>query len=150
MQRKVAFLFLLLFLITITSGCKIIHIEEESAEPIEYTIEKASALSPDLLELVDERKQEEFEFTYQIDEDLYLVKGYGQQMTGGYSIQVKGVSASATGIFLKTALLGPREKPQHSAPSYPFVVIKIKYRDLPVQFETVLCQDEEEPKAKAD
>ena len=39
--------------------------------------------------------------TYQSGEELYLIKGYGQQMTGGYSIQVAELSLSDTAVFLK-------------------------------------------------
>lgn len=142
MKRNVPLFFLILFFLTGCSGCKIIRIEEEAAQPVKYTIVTADTLPPDALELIEEKKQEEFEMTYQRGKDLYLIKGYGQQMTGGYSIQVKGLTASSTGIFFKTCLFGPKEKPQHSTPSYPFIAVKMAYQDLPVQFETVLCSSE--------
>lgn len=143
MKRHVPFFFLLLFFIMSTCGCTLIHIEEEPAMAVEYGIMKEAEVPKELLELIDERKKEEFEFTYLVGEDLYLVKGYGQQMTGGYSIQVREVSASSTTVFLKTSFLGPRQKPQHSEPSYPFIVVKIHNLNLPVQFETVLCEVED-------
>ena len=72
--------------------------------------------------------------TYQSGEDLYLVKGYGQQTTGGYSIQVEELGVTPKAVFFKTKLLGPREADPGSEPSYPYIVVKIKYRKEPVQF----------------
>lgn len=142
MRKYVPFLFLLAFFISAVSGCKIIHIEEEPTNPVKYTIVKASEIPEAAAALIDEKKKEEFELTYQVGEDFYLIKGYGQQMTGGYSIQVKELSASSNALFLKTCLLGPEEKPQHSEPSYPYIIVKTKYTVQPVQFETVLCREE--------
>lgn len=142
MKKRISLFLLLLFLIYAISGCKIIRIEEEPAQLLKYTVVPADDIPADALELIEEKKKDEFEITYQRGEELYLIKGYGQQMTGGYSIQVKGLTASPSAIFLKTCLLGPREKPQHSTPSYPFIVVKTAYQNLPVQFETVLCDTE--------
>jgi hypothetical protein len=41
-----------------------------------------------------------------------------------------------TSILLKTSLLGPeKEVDQSGEPSYPYIVIKIQYREMPVQFQ---------------
>lgn len=142
-MRKHILLFLAVFwVLGIFSGCRIVKIEEEAAQPVRYTIVLSDDIPEELQELIEERKKEEFELTYQRGEDLYLVKGYGQQMTGGYSIQVKGLTASASAFFFKTCFFGPREQPQHSTPSYPYIVVKTTYQDLPVQYETVLCDSE--------
>ena len=40
-------------------------------------------------ELIGENKAKEFQMTYQDAGYLYLMKGYGEQKTGGYSIQIE-------------------------------------------------------------
>lgn len=40
-------------------------------------------------------------------------------------------------LELKTKLLGPSgEEDQSPEPSYPYIVIKMEYRDLPVRFQS--------------
>lgn len=143
MKKKIPFLFLLFLFIIICCSCSIIKVEEESAKPIEYTIVNEDDIPDGARELIRERKEHIFYLTYQSGDDLYLIKGYGQQMTGGYSIQIKSLKASSSGIFLKTCLFGPEEAPQYSEPSYPYIIVKIAYQDLPVEFEEVRCNYEE-------
>ena len=82
-----------------------------------------------------EKKETEFQIAYQKGTELFLAKGYGRQMSGGYSIQVKELSASSNAVFFETKLIGPTEKIQGGEPSYPYIVIKTEYRDGPVQFQ---------------
>ena len=37
------------------------------------------------------------------------MKGYGEQLTGGYSIQAEEVSESENAVFCKTRLIGPEK-----------------------------------------
>lgn len=117
------------------SGCKVVRIEEEEGKAVEYTIVKQEEIPEEIESLIEEKKQQEFQMTYQIGEDLYLVRGYGQQMTGGYSIQVLSLSASDSAIFLETKLLGSSAENQNRVPSYPVIVVKMKYREQPVCFQ---------------
>ncbi len=55
-------------------------------------------------------------------------------MSGGYSIQVTDLSASVNAVFFETKLIGPTEEVQGGEPSYPYIVVKTEYRDVPVQF----------------
>ena len=72
---------------------------------------------------------------YQSGNELYLIKGYGRQMGGGYSIQVEGLEKSEDAIQLRTKLIGPSsEEEQSPEPSYPYIVLKTEYRNLPVLF----------------
>lgn len=135
MRKNVPFLLLTLLFVLMLGGCRVVRIEEESAQPISYTIVDTEDIPRAAMSLIEEKKSGEFRLTYQSGEDLYLIKGYGTQMTGGYSVQINELSASSTGIFFRTSLLGPEEKPLQSEPSYPYIVVKIADLDLPVQFE---------------
>ena len=116
------------------SGCKNIKIEEAEREQLDYTVLQQDEVPETIKELIEQRKVKEFQLTYKSDEDLYLFKGYGQQMTGGYSIQVVDLSESKNGIFFETKLIGPMEADIGGEPSYPFIGVKIKYQDKPVLF----------------
>lgn len=43
----------------------------------------------EIRKVVDVKKQEEFQMTYQEEDMLYLLQGYGIQSSGGYSIRVE-------------------------------------------------------------
>lgn len=134
MKKTAVFLSLLLFLLTL-GGCRMIKIEEGNRTPLEYTVTDQSQIPEEALKLIEEKKENEFQMAYQKGEDLYLIKGYGRQMSGGYSIQVTDLSASVNAVFFATKLIGPTEEVQGGEPSYPYIVVKTEYRDLPVQFQ---------------
>ena len=48
--------------------------------------------------------------TYQEEDMLYLLQGYGIQSSGGYSIRVEKVSENDTELHVKTKLIGPKGK----------------------------------------
>ena len=109
-MKKTVLLVCYLILILSLGGCRLVRIEEE-------------------------KKASEFRVTYQSGKELYLIRGYGKQMSGGYSIQVKELSASSTAVFFETKLMGPSAEEQSGAPSYPYIAVKIQYRKEPVQFQ---------------
>ena len=76
------------------TGCELIRIEEGERTPVEYAIVKQEELPDEAVEFIEQRKKKEFQMTYLVGDVLYLLKGYGEQMTGGYSIQVEEVSES--------------------------------------------------------
>lgn len=134
MKKLISIIVLSCFLMLLCSGCKNIKIEEAEREQLDYTVLQQDEVPETIKELIEQRKVKEFQLTYKSDEDLYLFKGYGQQMTGGYSIQVVDLSESKNGIFFETKLIGPMEADIGGEPSYPFIGVKIKYQDKPVLF----------------
>lgn len=134
MKRKVSLFCLIVVLLLMLCGCRIIRIEEEERTPLEYTVVNQEEVPGEILSLIEEKKSKEFQMTYQSGEELYLIKGYGQQMSGGYSIQVEELSGSDNAVFFKTKLLGPSDDSGRGEPSYPYIVVKMKYCKEPVQF----------------
>ena len=54
---------------------------------------------------------------------------------GGYSIRVNELYMTENSIVIDTELLGPDKEEQAGAnPSYPFIVVKTEYSELPVIF----------------
>lgn len=134
MCRKATGLICVLILTAVLSGCRFIKIEEGERTPLEYTIMKQEEIPREAVELMEQKKEKAFQMTYQVGDVRYLMKGYGQQLTGGYSIQVEEVSESENAVFCKTRLVGPEEKNIGSEPSYPCLVLRIADTQKPVQF----------------
>ena len=133
-MKKAVCLLVALVLAAVLSGCGLIRIEEEERKPVDYTVVERQDIPAALDEIMNEKKEKEFQLSYQTGEALYLAKGYGRQMSGGYSIQVTDLSASVNAVFFETKLIGPTEEVQGGEPSYPYIVVKTEYRDVPVQF----------------
>ena len=117
-------------------GCSIEKVRAKDGVKPEYTVMKEEDFPDKIRELVEQNREKEFQMTYQDNGFLYLMKGYGKQETGGYSIQVQDLSLWDNAIHLETMLLGPEEGEELTGePSFPCLVIKMKYREEPVIFE---------------
>lgn len=117
-------------------GCSIEKVRAKDGVKPEYTVMKEEDFPDKVRELVEQNREKEFQMTYQDNGFLYLMKGYGKQETGGYSIQVQDLSLWDNAIHLETMLLGPEEGDELTGePSFPCLVIKMKYREEPVIFE---------------
>lgn len=136
MKKTAAFAGMILWSLFFLTGCRFIRIEEEPRTPLEYSIVKPEELPAELEALILEKRAKEFQLTYQSEKEMFLIKGYGQQMSGGYSIQVEELGVTSEAIFFRTKLIGPSdEKIQLSPPSYPYIAVKMAYRKEPVIFE---------------
>ena len=90
----------------------------------------------ELMDMIEQKKTEEFRLTYTSGEDLYIAVGYGEQQTGGFSISVPEFYLTENSMVIKTELQGPEQGSQQAAsPSYPFIVIKTKFIEEPVVFQ---------------
>ena len=134
MGKKAGILICVWLLTFWMSGCQLIRIEEGERTPLEYTIVKQEEIPAEASELMEQKKEKAFQMTYQAGDVRYLMKGYGEQLTGGCSIQVEEVSQSENAVFFKTRLIGPGEENVGSEPSYPCIVLKIKETKKPVEF----------------
>ena len=110
-------------------------IEEGERTPLAYIVVETAELPSSAQEMIQEKKDRDFQMTYQKGDTVYLIRGYGKKMSGGYSIQVAELSVSSTAVFFKTRLIGPEKENQSGAPSYPYIAVKTEYREEPVIFE---------------
>ena len=134
-MNRIKTVFVLLFLLCLLSGCSIEKVRAQNGVKPEYTDMKETDFPDKVKELIAENKESEFQLTYQDGSWLYLIKGYGKQKTGGYSIQIEDLSLWENAIHLQTVLLGPEEEDLKDDPSYPYLVVRMKYREEPVIFE---------------
>ena len=127
---------LLMLLFSLLGGCSIEKVRAGDGVKPEYTVIKEEDFPEKVKELINENKEKEFQMTYQDQGYLYLLKGYGKQETGGYSIQIEDLSLWENAIHIKTVLMGPEDEEKLTdEPSYPCLVVKMKYREEPVIFE---------------
>ena len=133
-MKKAVCLLAALVLAAVLSGCGLIRIEEEERKPVDYTVVERQDIPAALDEIMNEKKEKEFQLSYETGEALYLAKGYGRQMSGGYSIQVEELGASSNGLFFVTRLIGPKDLNEAGVPSYPCIVIKTYPQKKPVVF----------------
>lgn len=134
MSEKLRLVFAVILILSnlVLTGCG----EKEKIRDLDFTVVSSECLPKELLEEIELKKAEEFGFTFQDGNYLYLCVGYGQQNTGGYSICVKELYLTEKSIVLDTTLLGPNPTQEDvvNSDSYPYIVIKMEYIDAAVIF----------------
>ncbi len=122
----------LCIILCVATGCT--SKKEERLQDIDFTVIDDAEIPDELKTIIDQKKTGEFKLTYADQDELYIVVGYGKQLTGGYSIQFPDVYLTKDNIVVTSVLLGPEgEEPANI--SYPYAVIKIQYRSEPVLFQ---------------
>ncbi len=110
--------------------------EDEKKMELSVTVVNPEEVPKELDEIIQKNREQEIKMSYQDQGYLYLVRGYGEQKTGGYSIQVNGVYLGESGIHVDTSLLGPDPNQKLSEePSYPYIVLKMEEREEEIFFE---------------
>ncbi len=116
-------------------GCGIEKTDGNKLQDLEYEIIE-DEIPKELAEKIEEKKSADFKLTYENDKYLYIVRGYGEQETGGYSIQILDLYLTQNAVVLHTNLKGPsKDEVKNAAPSYPYIVIRIEHTDKNVIFQ---------------
>lgn len=136
MKKLLLFIFAVLgFVIAFTTSCGKEGEPTGELADLEYTIASERDLPDNLRTIIEQRKEHPFQLTYSTTDSLYIVKGYGAQKTGGYSIQVRSLCKDNSAIYFDPVLVGPSEQDQvANTPSFPYIVIKTELSELPVEF----------------
>ncbi len=110
--------------------------DRQKIKDVSYTIVEDNYIPEKLLEVINQKKEAEFKISFENNDDLYLVHGYGEQETGGYSIVVRDLYLTKNALYFDTELLGPKNgsDPQKK-PSYPYIVVKTKKYNQNIVFE---------------
>lgn len=118
------------------AGCGIRNMNDEEEKELEYTVVQEDHIPQEIQGIIQEKKGQKFQMTYQSQDYLYIMVGYGIQNSGGYSITVEKLTQKGEGIYCETRLAGPSQKEEMTKEvSYPYIVIKTEYRDAPVVFK---------------
>lgn len=134
MRRIVAGLATLI-LLCILAGCGFFTTSEERVSEVEYTVVEERDLPEELKRIIDTKKDKELRMTYATKEYTYIVAGYGEQATNGYSICVDDLYASENAIVVKLSLLGPGKNENITeVKTTPYIVMKVERTQYPVIF----------------
>lgn len=127
---------LLLFALLTTAACSVPAQAESEKEQLEFTVVSEERLPEELLEIVETKKEDAFKVTYADSGYLYICMGYGKQDSGGYSVTVNDLYETDNAVYVNTSLLGPKAgSVQGNSPSFPYIVLKVEFRDKTVVFE---------------
>ncbi|MCD8150082.1 MAG: protease complex subunit PrcB family protein [Clostridiales bacterium] len=117
-------------------GCTLKKAGTEKVRDLEYTVLAESEIPETLAEEIEENKTDDLKMTYREDDYLYIVRGFGMQETGGYSIQMRELYLADNAIYFKAELIGPESGEEvEKAVSYPYLVIKTERLEENVIFE---------------
>jgi len=117
------------------AGCGQEKKPEDRVADLEFTVVSEAELPAELKQLIEEKKANEFKLSYSADGWLYIVAGYGQQKTGGYSVSVKELYLTENAIVMDSDLIGPGQDEEVSrAPSYPYIVVRTEDRPESIVF----------------
>lgn len=138
-NRKVIwFVFLLAWVMTVRllTGCSVEKEHQDKVRDLEFTVVGEADVPQELAQIIAEKKAAPFKLTYSNDQGLYIVTGYGEQATGGYSITVKELYLTENSIVIDTELKGPEKgEPTGAEVSYPYIVVQTEYLEEPVIFQ---------------
>lgn len=103
---------------------------------LECTVLAEENIPEELLEKIEDKKEDAFKMTFEDQGFLYICVGYGTQNTGGYSIAVNELYETANAVYIDTNLIGPNpEEKSNPVESYPYVVVKTEFIEKPVVFD---------------
>lgn len=127
---------LLLVAVLFLNGCSVEDDNGKKLRDLEFTVVEEGEVPEELAKIIEEKKNSEFKITFTDGTYLYIVVGYGEQATGGYSIAVNELYLSDNAIYLHTNLIGPSKDEKISQVlTYPHIVIKTEYLDESVVFQ---------------
>lgn len=138
-MRRLKMILLLLGVIGsgfVLTGCKSEDTDIKRIKDLEFTVVEDADVPEQLKEIINEKKKEPFKISYSNTDNLYIVVGYGEQPTGGYSISVDDLFLTSNAVYIDTNLIGPSETDYvTNAVTYPYVVVKTEFIDKRVVFE---------------
>ncbi len=122
--------------VLLLSACGMKKTSEEKVQDVEFTVVGDEEIPETLKNAIEEKKKGAFKLSYADNNDLYLVAGYGEQPTGGYSIVVDELYTTDSTIVFATTLKGPEEAENiQNFITYPYIVVKMEYLDYEVIYK---------------
>lgn len=136
-KQLISIIVVLAFSIIALTACSITEEEEnKKIEDVDFTIVEKEEIPEIVAQKVAEEKKEPFKFSTSEGDYLYIAIGYGEQPTGGYSIQVEELYRAKDCIVVETKLVGPSEEDAVvTILTYPYIVIKIENVELPICYK---------------
>jgi hypothetical protein len=127
---------LLILVLCTLCGCSTTKLTKDEKNPVDFTVVEKSAVPEDFFNVIEDKKAESFTMSYTIDGYLYIAVGYGEQKSGGFSIQVEELYETKSNLGINTTLVGPRDgEAVNKRPTCPYIVVKTEYIDKNIVFE---------------
>lgn len=119
----------------IITGCSSKEGNLKKIKDLDFTVVEDADVPQELKDIINEKKIEPFKLNFSNTENLYIIVGYGQQPSGGYSIAVEELYLTENSVVIDTNLIGPSETDLVTqAPTFPYIVVKLEFIDLPTTF----------------
>ena len=109
--------------------------EYPKTKDIDYTVVTGYEIPKELRHMIKERKDSAFELSFSCEGELYIVKGYGKQLSPEFSITVNELYLSDNYIVFDTKLYGPKKETKSKTESYPYIVVKTEYINKSIVFK---------------
>lgn len=136
MTRKIVFLFSICLWSFLLSACGEKRTEASRGKDLDFQIVMMEQAPKEVRQMIMEKKQQPFFFTYREEGQLYICVGYGEKSSGGYSITVEGLTEADNAVYVDTNLIGPgTEDTKIQGTSYPCLVIRTKDIDKAVVYD---------------
>ena len=130
-----AVLFLWVVLANCLAGCTR-NDAPEKLRDLEFTVVGDGEVPEELKNIIGEKQAAPFKLTYSDGQGLYIVQGYGEQETGGYSIAVRQLYLTEDPIVFDAELIGPEKgEDGGTEKSYPYIGVKTDLLENPVVFQ---------------
>ncbi|MBR6528318.1 MAG: protease complex subunit PrcB family protein [Lachnospiraceae bacterium] len=114
----------MMWLMMAAAGCTDTGEPANKVADLEFTVVPEAEIPEELAKLIREKKANEFKLSYSVDGKLYIVSGFGEKDTGGYSVRVNALYLTENAIVFDTDLLGPAKDEEVSqGASWPYIVI---------------------------
>ena len=135
-MKKIISIILSLLVLFSLCACSAKELATKKIRDIDFTVVNEEDIPEELKTMINEKETTPMKLTYADQGSLYIVEGYGEQPTSGYSIEVKECFETKNAIYLHTNLIGPtnEEKIVEKA-TYPYIVIKMEFIDKNVVFQ---------------
>lgn len=125
-QLQIVGIWCLAFMLFLT-GCQVKKLEGPQKTEVPFTVEDPDRAPAELVEIIEENKEGGLQLTFRDGGNTWLVRGYGRQKSGGYSISVNGVYQMGDVLHVDTTLIGPEEKSETEGDaSFPYVILRVK------------------------
>ena len=127
-------LIIMLFSLFCLNGCATDN-DYPKTKDIDYTVVTGNEIPKELRKMIKERKDSAFELSFSCEGELYIVKGYGKQLSPEFSITVNELYLSDNYIVFDTELYGTKNETKSKTKSYPYIVVKTEYINKSIVFK---------------
>lgn len=126
-MRKIIMGILLVVVLLITTSCTSLRENSEKSKELDFTVANYNNVPKEVQNIIDEKKEKPFKTTFSDMENTYIIIGYGQKQSEGYSIKINELYESDTNVYVKTTFNGPDSVDGRGVVTYPYIIIQVEY-----------------------